>query len=339
MNDARTFEIPRLRKAAYAIIARLDPPPSSPGRIRGLLLLLKILGSAALMLFALRKADFHTLVARLDLGGLGWIALAVLVALLQVGLSGLRWREIAAECGLSLTARQAVRFTLIGAFFNQTLPSSIGGDAMRIWLIRSGSTCWRPATYSVIVDRAIGLIVLAVVVLATLPWSIRLIGDVHGRYALLLIDFAALIGGALFLAIGRLGWGWLQTHWQSKDLSACSVIANRLIFSTRRGPTVAALSLSIHALTTVVAWCAVRSIQAPVSFFEVFELILPVILVTAVPISIAGWGLREASMGLAFGYAGLLTGEGVSVSLLFGAVTFLVGALGGLAWIAIPEKT
>jgi uncharacterized membrane protein YbhN (UPF0104 family) len=56
------------------------------------------------------------------------------------------------------------------------------------------------------------------------------------------------------------------------------------------------------------------------------------------PISIAGWGVREATMGLAFGYSGLIPTEGVNIALLFGAVSFLVGMLGGIAWILGPEK-
>jgi len=43
-------------------------------------------------------------------------------------------------------------------------------------------------------------------------------------------------------------------------------------------------------------------------------------------------------MGLAFGYAGLMTNEGVNVSLLFGAVSFIVGIFRGLVWILSPEK-
>ena len=43
-------------------------------------------------------------------------------------------------------------------------------------------------------------------------------------------------------------------------------------------------------------------------------------------------------MGLAFGYAGLAANEGVNVSLLFGAVSFIVGAIGGLVWILSAEK-
>jgi hypothetical protein len=82
----------------------------------------------------------------------------------------------------------------------------------------------------------------------------------------------------------------------------------------------------------------VRSIAAPVLFGQAFQLIPPVILITMMPISIAGWGVREATRGLAFGDAGLIISEGVNVSLLFGAVSFIVGAFGGLVWIFSAEK-
>lgn len=98
------------------------------------------------------------------------------------------------------------------------------------------------------------------------------------------------------------------------------------------------LSLAVHVLTATIGWCVVKSIAAPIGFGEVFQLMPPVVLITMLPISIAGWGVREATMGLAFGYAGLATTEGVNVSLLFGAVSFIVGALGGLVWILSPEK-
>jgi glycosyltransferase 2 family protein len=63
-----------------------------------------------------------------------------------------------------------------------------------------------------------------------------------------------------------------------------------------------------------------------------------VMLITMLPISIAGWGVREATMGLAFGYAGLMTNEGINISLLYGAVSFIVGGFGGLVWIFSAEK-
>jgi uncharacterized membrane protein YbhN (UPF0104 family) len=130
----------------------------------------------------------------------------------------------------------------------------------------------------------------------------------------------------------------LKRWWATHHLHACSVIANRLIFSRRRGPKLAALSLLVHVLTVVIAWCVVRSIAAPVLFGQIFQLVPPVMLITMLPISIAGWGVRETTMGLAFGYAGLAANEGVNISLLLGAVSFLVGAFGGLVWIFSAEK-
>jgi Na+-transporting NADH:ubiquinone oxidoreductase subunit NqrD len=56
------------------------------------------------------------------------------------------------------------------------------------------------------------------------------------------------------------------------------------------------------------------------------------------PISIAGWGVREATMMVAFGYAGLNQTDGTMVSLLSGTASFVVGILGGLVWILRSEK-
>ena len=98
------------------------------------------------------------------------------------------------------------------------------------------------------------------------------------------------------------------------------------------------LSLTIHVLAVVIAWCAVRSIAAPGDFEQLFMLTPPIMLITMMPISIAGWGVREATMMVAFGYAGLAPTDGTVVSILFGAVYFIVGALGGLVWIFSAEK-
>ena len=305
---------------------------------RILLSTIKILISAALLYLALRKVNLSELGSRIDVASLGWIGMAIAVTFLQIFVGVLRWREISAECGAPLATKQAMRFNLIGTFFNQTLPSSIGGDAVRLWLVARSGAGWRAATYSIFVDRAIGLIALAVIIVASLPWSYSLIRDPHGRSALLFVDFAALAGGMGFLVLGRLPWPWLKRWWGTHHLYACSVIANRVIFSRERGPKVVVLSLLVHVLAVVIAWCVVQSIAAPVVFSQIFQLVPPVMLITMLPISIAGWGVREATMGLAFGYAGLAANEGVNISLLFGAVSFIVGAFGGLVWVFSAEK-
>src|SRR6185437_9887940 len=214
----------------------------------------------------------------------------------------------------------------------------IGGDAVRLWLVARDGAGWRAATYSIFVDRAVGLVALAVLIVASLPWSYELIGSAEGRAALLFIDFASLAGGLGFLAFGALRWGWLKRWWGTHHIHSCAVIANRVIFNCVRGPKIAVLSLFVHVLTVVIAWCVVKSIAAPVGFGQIFQLVPPVMLITMLPISIAGWGVREATMGLAFGYAGLMANEGVNISLLFGAVYFIVGAIGGVVWILSAEK-
>src|SRR3954451_25069808 len=162
---------------------------------------IKILITVALLYLALRKVNLLELASRINVATLGWIRLAIAVTFLQIFAEVLRWREIGAECGAPLGTAQAMRYNVIGTFFNQTLPSSIGGDAVRLWLVARNGAGWGAATYSIFVDRAIGLIALAVLIVASLPWSYRLITDPNGRSALLLVDFAALAGGLGFLLL------------------------------------------------------------------------------------------------------------------------------------------
>lgn len=305
---------------------------------RTLLLIAKIAISATLLFVALRGIDLQAAGARLAGMQWGWFALAVAAALVQIGCGALRWREIAFHCDAALPAPRALRFSLIGAFFNQTLPSSIGGDAVRLWLL-SRSAGWRAATYSVLVDRGIGMLALLAVIVIGLPWSAKLIADPAGRTALLGLNAAALAGGAAFLALGRLQWPGLSSWWATRDIHACASIANRALFSATSGPLLVAISLSIHLLAVLIGYCAAQAVAAPLGLTQAFLLLPPVMLITMIPVSIAGWGLRETAMMVAFGYAGLAADDGFLVSLVFGLTLVAVGAIGGLAWIATGDRS
>lgn len=294
--------------------------------------------SFGLLYLALRGIDFAAIQTRLSGINLGWIALAILATAFQIFLGALRWREISRSCGASLTHIQAFRYNMVGAFFNQALPSSIGGDAMRLWLVSRTGAGWRAATYSVLTDRAVGFVALVLIIIGSLSWTYRLVDNPNGRLAVVFVDLAALAGGASFLILGYLPWAWLNSWWPTKHAVACSKIANQVIFTAQKGPKIAALSLSIHLLTIIIAWCAVRSIAAPAVFREIFLLTPPIVLITMLPISIAGWGVREATMMVAFGYAGLAPMDGTVVSILFGGISLIVGAFGGLFWIFSNER-
>ena len=300
--------------------------------------ILKIAISAGLLYLALAGVNFPAIQARLGQINLLWIAAAIAAALLQIGIAALRWREIANVCNAHLSVHSALRFNLIGAFFNQTLPSTIGGDGARLWLLQRHGASWQAATYSVLVDRAVGLIVLAVIIVVSLPWSLRMIDSDHGRIALALLDLAALGGSIAFLVFGRLTWRWIQDIWPARHLHGCAKLADRVMFDRQIGPRVLFLAVVNHLLSVVIAFCAGLAIAAPVSFAQMVLLIPPINLITLIPISIAGWGVREQSMQVAFSYAGLSAADGVTISLLFGAVYFIVGVVGGLAWLLSSEK-
>jgi glycosyltransferase 2 family protein len=302
-----------------------------------LILLLRIAVSLALLYLALRGINFAAIQVRLAQISIGWIIVAVAITLFQVVLGALRWQEVSALCDAPLSDLQAFRYNMIGSFFNQTLPSSIGGDAVRLWLIGRTGAGWRAASYSILTDRAVGFIALALIIVASLPWSYGMIADDKGRLALVLVDLAALAAGAGFLIFGYLPADWMKRWWPTRHVHACSVIANQVIFGKARIK-IAILSLSIHVIAVVIAWSAVRAIDAPANFAQLFMLTPPIMLITMLPISIAGWGVREATMMVAFGYAGLVPADGTVVSILFGAVFFVVGAMGGLVWIFSAEK-
>ena len=100
----------------------------------------------------------------------------------------------------------------------------------------------------------------------------------------------------------------------------------------------AARVVAVSLLTVVAAWCAARSVAADLTLLSALFLVLPVVLVAVVPISIAGWGVREGAMVAAFDYAGLAASDGLIVSLLFGAGYLVLGIAGGLVWVTRQEK-
>jgi uncharacterized membrane protein YbhN (UPF0104 family) len=304
---------------------------------RAISLLLKIAVSGLLLYVALALVDLASVKERLLRANPVWIALMFPVLLLQAGLLALRWQKIVVHCGAILPVGLAFRFSMIAAFFNQTLPSSVGGDAMRIWLVSQHAT-WRTAIYSVFLDRLIGVVALAALVLVCLPWTLELVQNPIGRAALLLIGLGSLGAGAAFIGLAWKRLRLLQ-HWSlTRHLTELAGVALVILRSPRSLAPIFALSVLIHLLTALAAWCAAVAIGADVPLLYAIFLVPPVILVTVVPISIAGWGVREGAMVAAFAYAGLPQSDGLMVSLLFGVSYLVVGAIGGLMWLATPAR-
>jgi uncharacterized membrane protein YbhN (UPF0104 family) len=305
---------------------------------RALSLLIKVAVSGLLLYMALNWVNIGTVANRLSQIDPRWLALCLLVPLAQSFLLSMRWQKIIARCGSDLQLGQLFRVSMIAQFFNQTLPSSVGGDAMRIWYV-ARQTDWRIATYSVVVDRVVGVTAVAIVVTACLPWTLELVRNPVGRSALLLIGLGCIGGGLVFVGLASDRLHVLQRWAPSRHLAATATVALGILRSPRALARIFGLSFIMHGLTAVLAWCAARSVGADLPLLYALFLVLPVALIATVPISVAGWGVREGVMVAAFGYAGLPPSDGLIVSLLFGASYLAIGAVGGVVWIVTTRRT
>ena len=95
-------------------------------------LLLKAAISALLIWLLLSKADLALLTERIGSVGVFSFAGATLLVFALTLPAALRWRLVLARLGQTLGVMDALRITLVGLFFNQVLPSSVGGDAVRM---------------------------------------------------------------------------------------------------------------------------------------------------------------------------------------------------------------
>jgi uncharacterized protein (TIRG00374 family) len=116
----------------------------------------------ALLGFVIAQADVaqaRTSLARADWR---WIAVAVAAQVLAKACWTLRWSSILRAAGHSLQAMDLFGVVLVGLFFGSFLPSSVGGDVARGWALRARGVPLATAAASVVAERLIGVIALAI---------------------------------------------------------------------------------------------------------------------------------------------------------------------------------
>jgi len=295
-------------------------------------LVAKLAITLALLYFSVSRANFGLVVQRARELNVFWLLAAIAVLGVQTVVGALRWRSILHDCGADIPMSRVSRYTFVALFFSQVLPSTIGGDAARVWLVARDGAGWAKAIYSTITDRAVGVLALALFVLLGIPASFAMIHDPLARAVLLLLGCASVVAPVVFIAIGARQWSMLKHFAVTRHINAAAHIAYRIFASPRAGAWVLMLSLLIQLLTIAGAWLAAKSVAAPFSFADAVLLIPPILLIATIPISIAGWGLREGAMVMAFSYSGLPQADGLLVSALFGLATFALGIIGGLIW-------
>lgn len=300
-------------------------------------------------------------VARLTLGG--WLRIAITVAILallfaQIDLrdvlatcasarplpfaagfliyiasqlvSALRWRVLARRLGFAVSWSYCARLYLVGMFFGLAVPSTLGSDGARTLILGREPPGMARALSSVVLDRLIGLVTLVVVAGAAM-----LLGPsaplprplVHGTVAAAVALMAA---WPLVPAIARLLPARTRMqHFAEQDLAPFfrepDLIAKAAL-----------LSAVVHGLQILAQKLLADSLSIDVSlgFVAIYHPL--VALAAAVPLTIAGFGFREATYAYLLPHAGVPARAAVALGLLWWVVGALGGLGGGLLYAASP---
>jgi uncharacterized membrane protein YbhN (UPF0104 family) len=294
---------------------------------------LKATVTISLICLVLRGVDLAE--AMRHLRGLSFVGVAlVLLLLVSQGFIGAwRWTFTTRVFGSPLQFSMALRLFFEGIFFNQALPSTVGGDAVRMYRCTRVGMPVGAAVNGVLLDRVGGVSGLLALVAISQPLAWQRIPDLGPRLAFVAVLVSGAGAIAMLLAMASLPERWRRWRLISgiADLSAG---ARRMYRDPVVVVPVLGLSLVVHVITVFAVYILARDLGLPVTFWDCLVLIPLVFLAATIPISIAGWGVREGAMITALGLLGVSTSGAVTLSVLSGLGLIVIGLIGGGVWLA-----
>lgn len=295
---------------------------------------LKLLLTAGLITYLLRKIDIAPVLRQIRTIEPVWAVLAVLIMMLQLALVSLRWQLVNQLVDARMRIGQVVRLTLIGQFFNQVLPSTVGGDAVRAWLAsREGVPMGRAVT-GILCDRAAALTALLLIVSCTLFVLPALVPNKFPAIDLLRIF--ALIGLSALAAL--LFWGALLARllMRYRITSYIGKLVRdfrKVLYSPAKSAAIMTLAGAVQVLLVMAIYLCAQGMNIHLEFSAALLVTPTIMLVSVIPISFAGWGVREGAMILGLGVLGIPEPDAFAVSVAFGLLQLIVGLPGGALWL------
>ncbi len=292
--------------------------------------------TAVTLLFVFRGIDRQAFTRLLVTQDRGWLAVAAFFLLSQILLGGERWRSIL--CALirgpppSVTSVQAVFYASI--FFNCLPLGTVGGDVARVFLARRFALSLSQIVLSILVDRVLTVAALIMLALATLP-------AISSPFAV-----TAWFGGAAVLAaaaLGILSLGLVERllgRWQhQRFINIVLSMAGELRQVRTRGGVIALVfALASGACSGFGAYCIARSLGIGVGPVPMIAITSMMTLVVALPISVAGWGVREVSLVTLLGLLGVDREAALALSVEMGLIGMLLSLPGGVIWLTLRGR-
>jgi len=268
-----------------------------------------------------------------------WLFVAIVLGLAQTVIAALRWRAVLFAINAPMAWPQLFRITYIGAFFNQTLPSSVGGDAVRGYMAYRVGAGLGPAVNGVLLDRIATLLALVVLVAVMTPFGAAALdqGVWFVRAAVLFLVLA--LGGVVAVMVfDRLPHA-LRRFRLIAGLSVLAGDARGVFLQPVHTVQVMFWSILGHVNMSAMIFVLATGLGVEVTLINCLLLFPPVMLAQTLPISLAGWGVREGAMVALFALASVSGQSALAVSILYGFVMVLVSLPGALFWLAAGGKT
>jgi uncharacterized membrane protein YbhN (UPF0104 family) len=300
-------------------------------RKRGFLLVLRVAVSAALIAWLLRRTDFAAVGQAFRAADLRLVGLAVLLIPLGYLASVRRWRLLLRAQGGDAPLSFLLQSLMVGIFFNNLLPSTVGGDAVRAWDTARAGVDRATAVAVVIVDRFVGLLALMLFAAAGLPLAGRLAAQMPQLAVWVAAGAAAmgLVAALLFLPSQRL------PTLLSRFGGLPGKLASALFAFQGKGSVLLrafAWSLALQSLVVLNAWLLASALRVPIPLADFFLIVPLGLFLMMLPVSINGIGVRESSYAFFFRAFGVAASLGVAVAWLDYGLLLLQALAGGVVY-------
>ena len=292
--------------------------------------LLRGLLGGALLVAVIALADPARVLAQLRQAHVGWLLAGLAAAVASNVVSALRWRALARWLGADVSVRDATRWYFQAIGLNALLPGAVlGGDVYRAVVLRRAGQATLASSWSVVLDRVSGLWMLCAIgglgaalcadVLA--PW-LRLPA---GVFTLLMLAGTALWLMLPWVLPALLRYGGVR--W----LAPLRAAAERPDFNRQMGwQALASAAVQVLSAAALAGGGLALGVQLPLAAWAFA--IAPVFLMAALPVSVGGWGTREAATVAALAPFGVAAAAAVGVGVIYGLYALVQGAMGALAF-------
>jgi uncharacterized protein (TIRG00374 family) len=302
-------------------------------------LVLRVAVTAALLLAVAWTVDLGAVAERATRLDRGWTAAAFAVVFAAVAISAWKWGLVLACRGRPLGYGRLFRHYLVGLFFNNVLPTTVGGDAVRAWEAARDTGDAPVAVGSVVAERLVAGAALGVTALLGLPF-VEVTPRLLALVAVFLAIDVALVAAFVVPRVADRVAGSVLPRGLAGTRSAVSetiAVVRECLGSRPLLARLFLLSLVFQVLVAAVNACLFHAMGVPVSLARCVVYTPMIFTVTMLPISLSGLGVREAAYAYFFGGAGVSQADAVAASLLFFVVVG-VASLPGAPLFALGRR-